>query len=218
MKMEQSDTFIIAKEGWKFLLGSIGAFILFILIEMSLLQFVAFAATIAIVYIYRNPERIVPYYQEHSIVAVADGRVRSIETVDSCPMLEGPCYKVEIVSGMFDTSLLRMPFEATAVSAELRRGSRLSTLQPLAGTLNERAQLRFDDASGQSCVVEHMLDQSMDALSLHIHDGHKLPQGSRYGLMVRGTHTLYLPTESRVAVKVGEEVRAGESLIGYFSK
>ncbi|MDX1296413.1 MAG: phosphatidylserine decarboxylase [Sulfurimonadaceae bacterium] len=216
--MEQSDTFIIAKEGWKFLLGSIGAFILFILIDMSLLQFVAFGAIIAFVYIYRNPERIVPYYQDHSIVAVADGRVRSIETVDNCPMLDGPCYKVEIVSGMFDTSLLRAPFEATAATVELFRGTRLPVMQPLASSLNERAVVRFDDAQGESCIVEHMLDQSIDALSLNVRETHKLPQGGRYGLMVRGTHTLYLPTESRVAVKVGEEVRAGESLIGYFSK
>jgi hypothetical protein len=89
---------------------------------------------------------------------------------------------------------------------------------PLAHSLNERALVCFNDTTGASCIVEHMLDQSIDAISLHSRKGQKLPQGGRYGLMVRGTHTIYLPTQSRVAVKVGEEVRAGESLIGYFSK
>lgn len=215
--MEQSDTFIIAKEGWKFIGGAIGAFVLFILLNFDLLQFIAFVAAAVFVYIYRNPERITPYYQEHSIVSVADGRIRSIETVETCPFLEGPCYKVEIVSGMFDTALLRMPFEGVVRHVDLRRGSRLSSLRPLALKLNERALLYFEASNGQSCAVEHMLDQSIDSISLHAHHERKLPQGSRYGLMVRGTHTLYLPTQSRVAVKVGDEVRAGESLLGYFS-
>lgn len=215
--MEQSDTFIIAKEGWKFVGGAFAAFIVFILLDLDLLQFIAFAASIVFAYIYRNPERITPYYQEHSIVSVADGRVRAIETVESCPFMEGPCYKVEVVSGIFDTSLLRMPFEGVVRHLELRRGSRLSSLRPLALKLNERALLCFETSDGQKCAVEHMLDQSIDAISLHTRHEQKLPQGGRYGLMVRGTHTLYLPTESRVAVKVGDELRAGESLIGYFS-
>lgn len=215
--MEQSDTFIIAKEGWKFIGGTTAAFVLFILLDLDLLQFIAFIAVALLIYIYRNPERITPYYQEHSIVAVADGRVRSIETVESCPFLEGPCYKVEIVSGIFDTALLRTPFEGVVRHLDLRRGSRLSSLRPLALKLNERALLCFEAADGQYCAVEHMLDPSIDAISVHAHHEQKLAQGSRYGLMLRGTHTLYLPTESRVAVNVGDEVRAGESLIGYFS-
>ena len=215
--MEQSDTFIVAKEGWKFVGGALALFLLAILFDLELLQFVAFVFVLFFAYLYRNPERIVPYYQENSIVSVADGRVRSIETVESCPYLEGPCYKVEIVSGLFDTALLRMPFESLITHVDLRRGSRLSKTAALSSALNERALLCFEDASGQRCAVEHMLDQSIDALSLHVHSDRKLPQGYRYGLVLRGVHTLYLPTESRVAVNVGDDLHAGESLIGYFS-
>ncbi len=215
--MEQSDTFIIAKEGWKFLIGSIAAFVIFIILDWDFLQLLSLVAAILFAYVYRNPERIVPYYQENSIVSVADGRVRSIETVESCPMLEGPCYKVEIVSGFFDTSLLRMPYDAEITEIDLRRGSRLSAVSSLAAQLNEQARLFFKNEAGHSCVVEHMLDQSIDALSLHGTHGRNAPQGSRYGLMLRGTHSIYLPAKSRVALKVGDEVRAGETLVGYFA-
>ena len=215
--MEQSDTFIVAKEGWKFVGLSLALFIFAILLDLDLLQFIALVSALLFAYIYRNPERIVPYYQENSIVSVADGRVSSIETVESGPFLEGPCYKVEIVSSYFDTALLRMPFDAVVKHSELRRGSRLGKAVPLSAQLNERALLSFEDASGQRCSAEHILDQSIDAISLHLHGERKMPQGGRYGLAVKGVHTLYLPTESRVAVNVGDDVQAGVSLIGYFS-
>lgn len=215
--MEQSDTFIVAKEGWKYLAAVAAAYVVFLMADAELPQFIAFAAFAVLLYIYRNPERIVPYYQESSIVSVADGRVISIETVEECPVMEGPCYKVEIASSTFDTALLRMPFAAVVRYLHLRRGSRLSVHKPLAQKLNEKALLFFEDEKGQQCVVEHLLDTSIDALSLHIRHEQRLPQGSRYGLMVKGSHTLYLPTRSRVAVKIGDEVRAGETLLGYFS-
>jgi phosphatidylserine decarboxylase len=215
--MEQSDTFIVAKEAWKYLAAAAGAYVVFLMADLELFQFATFAGVLALLYIYRNPERIVPYYQESSIVSVADGRVVSIETVDDCPMIQGPCYRVDITSSTFDASLLRMPFEAVVRHLHLRRGSRLSIHKPLARKLNEKAVLFFEDEKGQQCVVEHILDKSIDALSLHARHEQRLPQGSRYGLMVKGNHTLYFPAESRVAVKVGDEVRAGETLLGYFS-
>lgn len=215
--MQRNDTMIVAHQGWPYLGAAVVAFVLFVLLDWGLFQFLAFVTAALIVYIYRNPERIVPHYQEHSIVAMADGRIRSIETVDASPLLAEPCYKVELTSSVFHTSLLRMPFEGKVMHLELRRGSRLSTLRPLAQKLNERACIAFENDQNQRCAIEHLLDQSIDALSITTHEEEHLHQGSRYGLVVKGDHTLYLPLQSRVAVKVGDDVRAGETLIGYFS-
>jgi len=215
--MEPSDTFVIARQGWKYIGASAALFIVSVLLHWDFMQFAGLVGVLLFGYLFRNPERIVPYYQDHSIVAVADGRVRSIETVEQCPFLEGPCYRVEIVSGIFNIALLRMPFEGVISKKELRRGSRLSALSPLAAKLNERAVLEFQSAAGHRCCVMHQLDRSVDALSVDAGVEQKLHQGGRYGLMLRGTHQLYLPLQSRVALKVGDEVRAGESLVGYFS-
>jgi hypothetical protein len=42
-------------------------------------------------------------------------------------------------------------------------------------------------------------------------------QNQRYGFMVRGTTSVYLPSNSRVAIKEGMFLSAGESVIGFFS-
>ena len=215
--MSQSNTFIVAEEGWACLVLLLGIFAFFTLIDAELLQLLSFAAFIGAVYLYRNPERAVPYYQPNSIVAVSDGTVTSIETVEATENDDTPCYKIEIDSGYKDAALLRAPFESHVEHIDIRRGSRLSVSKPLAAKLNEKAVIRFVDGAGNRVTAEHLLVQSLDVISLRAHVEQRVIQGGRYGLLLKGKHTLYLPARSRVAVKVGDNVRAGESLIGYFS-
>jgi len=216
--MNQNNTFIVAKEGWNYL-GVVGAlFVLFALFDCDFMQLVTLTLFVALAWVYRNPERMVPYYQEHSIVSVCDGTVTAIESLDECEFCEGPGFKIEITSGYIDASVLRTPFESEAGSILYRHGSRLSRFNPLSEKLNENVQLKFTSASaGESVMVRHMLEQSFDSLRVNALEGQKLKQGQRYGAMVKGVTWLYLPANSRVALNIGDTVRAGETLVGYFS-
>ncbi len=216
--MQSNNSFIIAQEGWKYLLGSAGAYILFALMDIDLLQNLSVVIFIASAYLYRNPERNVPEYQKSSIVSPVDGKISAVETVDSCPEMDGVCQKITIRSGCFDTSLLRMPIDATVEKLDHRHGIRLSLKRDKARELNEMAIMSLSDEQGHKVVVEHLLAQSPDSISLTISTDQKLRQGARYGLLVKGTHTLYLPESSVLSVKAGDDLRAGESFLGYFSK
>ncbi len=44
-----------------------------------------------------------------------------------------------------------------------------------------------------------------------------LKSAQRFGLLVEGSVELYLPLDSRVKVAVGDEVKSGESVLGYFA-
>jgi phosphatidylserine decarboxylase len=215
--MHRSNTFILAEEGWRYVAGLVVAYLFFALIDAEVLQFLTAAALVAAVYMYRNPERIVPRYQPDSIVAPADGRVASVELLEACPVMDGACYKLVIRSKCLDTALLRIPFTAGVEHLAYRRGSRLSLSKPLSKELNEKARIDFSDEQGHKLVIEHLLAQTLDDISLRIVQGQSVTQGARYGLMVKGDHTLYLPKTCDLAVKSGDRVRAGESLIGYFS-
>ncbi len=212
-----SNTFIVAREGWKYIGILLGLLILSILFDAEVPEFLVFVMILAVLYVYRNPERAVPYYQDGSIVAIADGTVERIETVDECPLMDGPSYKVTIVSACLDTPLLRVPMNSNLAYKGVRRGNRLAHRKALASVLNEKALLKFTDVSENSVVVDHLLEQSIDELSFYLQQDQKVIQGSRYGLMLKGIHTIYLPEKSRVAIKVGDRVRAGETLLGYFA-
>jgi hypothetical protein len=45
----------------------------------------------------------------------------------------------------------------------------------------------------------------------------EISQNERYGYMLNGVSSIYLPSNSRVAIKEGMKLRAGESIIGFFS-
>lgn len=210
------DTFFIVKEGWKYLAAAFLFFLLFAIVDVDFLRYLALGAAVAAVWIYRNPERSTPYFQKKSITAVSDGTVTSIETVDMEEKSES-CFKVTVRSAYRDVSVLRVPYESSVTQLQVRRGARLSGIVPLAAALNEKTMIRLTDSDDNSLRIEHLLEQSLDDLSVRMQRGQKLHQGARYGVMTKGVTVFYLPANVRVAVKVGDRVRAGETLIGYFS-
>jgi phosphatidylserine decarboxylase len=211
------NTFIIAKEGWKLLAGLAIAFLFFGIVDFSILQFLSFIAFFGVAYLYRNPERVVPYHQNASIVAMMDGTVTAIESLEESEISDGPSYKITVTTGLLDTALLRAPFDGTLVASTLRHGSRLSLSNPQAPLLNAMATLRFQDHDNREVLVKHLVGFGIDAVHVDLFPQQHITQGTRYGLMLSGEHTIYLPGNSRVSVKVGETLRAGESLIAYFS-
>ena len=64
--------------------------------------------------------------------------------------------------------------------------------------------------------MRHLLGSWSRPLSF-ISQGEVL-QAHRYGFMLNGLSSIYLPSNSRVGIKEGMTLKAGESLIGYFSE
>jgi len=212
-----NDTFILARQGWKPVGISLAVLGVFSVIEVDLFQLLAVLAAALFAWVFRNPERITPYFQSGSIVSPVDGTVRSIETVEKCDVCDAPCYRIEISSAYFDTSILRVPFESNVTVRTLRRGARLPAFSPLAKELNEKVSVAFEGGNGQRMIGEHQLDMTGFGVDVTASGEHASKQGSRYGTMVKGTSTLYLPANSRINLHVGETVRAGETLVGYFT-
>ncbi|MEK6659845.1 MAG: phosphatidylserine decarboxylase [Campylobacterota bacterium] len=205
----------IAKEGWSYLAGALLLMLAFTLLHMEFLQFFAFLATLFFVFAFRNPERQNMLYQEDSMVSPVDGTVISIEELDS---EENYAYKIEIDSSYLNVSLLRVPFTSTIEHVELHKGARLSHMSTLSKSLNENAKLIFSDKNSSNKVkITHTLKQSFKGIDLDVVSLQNLQQGSRYGLMINGITTIYLPHNFRLNISLGAELSASESLLGYFT-
>lgn len=215
--MKTADTFIIATPAWRFIAVFAVMFIVLEMIDAEFLAFISFVAMVAVAVVYRNPERITPFFQDNSIVSVCDGAVVTIESVASSPLGDAPCHKVVIESGYLDASILRVPFDSAVSNVLCKHGTRLSRHSANFSLLNEKAVLRFTDENENSLYVEHQVELSFDGLHIGIKHEEGLIQGSRYGTLVKGITTLYLPASSRLAINRGTRVRAGETLIGYFA-
>lgn len=204
----------VAKEGWNYTLSALLLFIVFTLLDLDFLQFLAFIATAFFIFVFRNPEREHPYYQENSVVSPVDGVVSSIDELND----DKYAYRLEIDSNYLNVSQLRVPFSSTLQNIEKQSGARLSKYAFLSKSINENIELTFIDKNSNRLKIIHRLKQSFIGIQTKAVKSQNLYQGSRYGLMLNGITALYLPKNFRLNVNVGTELTASETLVGYFTK
>jgi phosphatidylserine decarboxylase len=210
----QNDTFILSSRGWLLsaVLGSL--FLFFTMTGLHLFQFIFGALLLAVLVIFRNPERNTTVTETDSIISCVDGIVLSIEetVVDEQKMS-----KVTIMNSLWDVSMLRAPFDCEVEGFKIRHGASLPLYNPLSDTLNEKAVISFRSKKGDEIYIEHLSEQSCFPIGIELEATQKLREGARYGFLAKGRSIVYLPKNSRIAVNAGMSVRAGESVIGYLS-
>jgi len=204
----------IAKEGWQYIAYSILAIFVFSILGLGILELLAIFISGFFIYIYRNPERESIIYEKNSVVSPADGTVISIDEINDGKEYS---YKITINSDYFDVSLLRSPLSSNILSIKKQSGARLSSFSSLSEKINEQTELVFKDDNENVLKIEHLLNQSFAPIDVNIIKRQKLLQGSRYGVMLSGRTVLYLPQNFRINVSIGDQVKASQTLIGYFS-
>lgn len=216
MKHKESlynDTFLLSRRGW-LVLAVVGTLLLFFgMTGLHMFQFLFGALFIALLMIYRNPERNSSINEENSIVSVMDGVVMSVEetVIDEQAMT-----KVTVLNGLWDVSMLRFPFDGKAGGYRIRRGASLPLYHPLAAELNEKAVLSFENGNGNQIYLEHLSEKSCFPIQIDLDEGTRIKEGTRYGFMAKGRSTMYIPSSVKVTVNVGSHLKAGETLIGNF--
>ena len=203
----------LSKEGLKYITSTSVFLILFSLLDLDLLTFFTSLLLIAFLYLFRNPERQLPMFEKQSVVAPSDGVVRAIVELQ-----EGQySYRVDIESSCLDVAVLRAPLNAKLESITKYNGTRVSKNSNLFHDTNENVDLVFIDEKENRLKITHRLKQSFSPLFIEAIESHNLQQIARYGLMINGITSIYFPDNFRLNVNVGDELKASESLIGYFS-
>ncbi|MEA2090987.1 MAG: phosphatidylserine decarboxylase [Campylobacterota bacterium] len=205
--------FPVAKEGFSRIFYTLVALVVFAILDLEFLGFLSFLVLVFFIFIYRNPERITPLFEQMSVVSPVDGVLLSIEEIDT----KEYAYKLKVNSNYLNVSFLRVPQNSTLKQIIMKHGARLSQYAPLSKEINERVELVFQDSLENNIKVTHMLKQSIDEIRINVKTEQNLVQGSRYGLMVDGITTIYLPKNFRLNISVGQELHASQTLIGYFS-
>ncbi len=211
----RSDTSIISRQGWDILVPfGILNLLLLLSVGLELFTFLLLVLFVFILYLYRNPERISNYAQDGSILCPVDGRVKEIISIDRSPIDGKPGFEVVIESAYTDIAVLRSPIDAKMSVDNLQRGAMLR-LNSANANLNEYGDVRFACKWGD-VVVRHTLGSWARPLRFNVEG--ELLQNQRYGFMLNGKSSIFLPSNSRVAVKEGMTLKAGESVIGFFSE
>jgi len=209
----KSNLLPLAKEGISYFLYSLAFFILFLLFDFDFLAFLTFFLTLFIVYSFRNPERELSVFEARSFLSPVDGIVESIEELED----DEYAYKINILSSCSDVSVLRVPANASVSQLLKYNGARTSKNSKLFTTLNENAEISFVTLEENKFKIMHTLERSFAPLFIELETKQKLLQTTRCGLMLNGKTSIYLPQNFRVNITIDSELKASESLMGYFS-
>ncbi|HXX99888.1 MAG TPA: phosphatidylserine decarboxylase [Candidatus Limnocylindrales bacterium] len=158
---------------------------------------------------FRNPERAVPG-EVGLIVAPADGRVVVVKQED-CNGRRGK--RVSIFLAIWNVHVNRAPAAGTIKSLEYKPGRFLAAWDANASLQNEQNVFTQVTEHGE-IVYKQIAGWIARRVVSWKKAGDAVARGERIGLVRFGSRVdLWLPDEAEIAVRVGENVRGGSSII-----
>jgi phosphatidylserine decarboxylase len=176
------------------------------------LPFVALAGFM--LYFFRDPDRIAPA-GDALVLAPADGRVLVAGPAEPAVAPPGEWKQVSIFLSPLDVHINRVPVAGVVRRIEYSPGRFLAAYTPQSGHMNERNEL-WIDTGRHTVVARQVVGVLARRIVCRISEGATVAAGQRFGLMKFGSRMdVFVPKDSRLLVRVGEQVRGGESIIAH---
>lgn len=174
---------------------------------------------------FRDPERHIP---ELGVVSPADGKVIAVEAVKSgnipvvtkkgeeiyleelAGFISEDCYLVAIFMNPIDVHVNRSPLDGVVSKIIYREGT--NNMASSLALQNERNIVIIDGDTRM--VVIQIAGKFVRRIQCFVKEGDTLKRGDRLGRIVLGSQVvIILPSTYDITVKVGDHVKAGESVI-----
>ncbi|MFM2091528.1 MAG: hypothetical protein RLZZ127_2017 [Planctomycetota bacterium] len=177
---------------------------------------VAVAATLFVLWFFRNPAR-TPQGGPETLTAPADGLVDDIAEAEH-PALGGPAIRVGIFLSVFDVHVNRSPCDGTVVAASYRPGAFLDVRDPECRDRNEANELVIEAAPAVAPGLRLVVRQIAGLIARRIicthGEGDRVERGKLFGMIRFGSRTeVWIPKDQphTVLVALGQRVKCGET-------
>ena len=206
----------VAKEGYPFI-GFAGlATVVTAMLGYDFVSLMGLVATGFVLYFFRDPDRIIPE-QGDTIVSPADGKIILAEKVYDDTFVNEQVYKLSIFMNVFNVHVNRVPFPGVVTDVRHSPGKFYAADTERAGLENETCAVIMDTGEGRKLAFVQMAGLVARRIVCWAEKGDRLERGERFGLIRFGSRVdLYLPVQTQIEVKVGQKVKAGETVLGYF--
>jgi phosphatidylserine decarboxylase len=203
---------IIAREGWPFLGGSVLVAIAATLVAGWLWAAPFWLIALFVLQFFRDPAREVPGNAK-SVLSPADGRIVAIQPVRD-PWLDRDALKVSVFMNVFNVHSNRSPVDGEVKQRWYHPGRFVNADLDKASTENERNALHIRSATGHDITCVQVAGLIARRILCYVEAGAQLARGQRYGFIRFGSRVdLYLPTDVRVRVTIGDKVRATSTIL-----
>jgi phosphatidylserine decarboxylase len=208
--------FPIASAGYVLIIGAAFATLVLALLGLGSLSLIGLAITFCICGFFRDPDRIIPD-EEGIVVSPADGKVILTEIVPNSPFFSGQTLKISIFMSVFNVHVNRIPYDGRVKELDYHPGKFFSANLDKASQENEHNAVFIEmDNTKPLCVVQ-VAGLIARRIICKIQPGDHVIRGQRFGLICFGSRLdVYLPTDIKLRVAVGDKVKAGVSILGQF--
>ena len=173
--------------------------------------------TLFTVYFFRDPERLVQA-EPNMLVAPADGRVVKIDTLPAHQFIGERTIQVSIFLSVFDVHVNRVPCNGTVEYAKYTPGKFLAAFKDKASEENEQTEIGMVTTSGRRIAFKQIAGMIARRIVCRLSQGDSLTAGDRFGMIKFGSRVdLLVPADSRLAIKVGQHVYGGKTIVGHLA-
>jgi phosphatidylserine decarboxylase len=205
----------IAKEGLPFLIPVALLTVILGIMSWKIWMVLGILLSLFIAYFFRNPRREIPNLQ-NIILSPADGRVIHVGECEEDRFLKEKVLKVSIFMSVFDVHLNRAPVSGKVLERNYLPGRFLVASVEKSSLLNEQNAVILETEDRLKILLVQIAGFVARRIVCYAKTGDLLRKGEIFGLIRFGSRVdLYLPTEVKPIVRVGQHVKGGESVIGY---
>jgi len=208
---------VIAHEGYPFIIFSLVVTVFVAFFGISWLIILFAFITFFIIWFFRNPER---YFQEEEkvLISPADGKVIKIEDVEVNGTVSGRFKKISIFMNVFNVHVNRAVYSGEIETINYLEGKFFSANLDKASLDNERNEIMIRSEDGHSIWMVQIAGLIARRIVCWVNVGTTIKKGERFGLIRFGSRVdVYLPEDSQISVKLRDNVKAGQTVLGYLS-
>ena len=205
----------IAKEGLPFLIPAIILTLLFAGLGWKVLAIPVLLLTLFIAFFFRNPKRKIPSLR-NIILSPADGKIIHIGECQEDRFLKQKALKISIFMSPFNVHINRAPASGKVLETRYHPGRFLVASRDKASLLNEQNAFVMETEDRLKILLVQIAGFVARRIVCYVKTGDLLKRGESFGMIRFGSRVdLYLPTDVKPIVRVGQRVKGGESIIGY---
>jgi phosphatidylserine decarboxylase len=206
----------VAAPGYFFIGASAFITAVFALLGLTIAAVLFMFLTLFVCFFFRDPDRVTPT-REGAIVSPADGRVVMVDTIEQNPYFEGHALKISIFMSIFNVHVNRIPHEGQVTDIIYTPGKFFNASLDKSSKDNERNALVIETPEGRRYCTVQIAGLVARRIVCALQKGVEVKRGRRFGMICFGSRLdLYLPPDTRPKIAIGDKVRAGTSIVGYW--
>ena len=171
-----------------------------------------------IIYFFRVPSRISSIDDPH-VLAPADGKVVTIETVEETEYFKGKRIQISIFMSPLNVHVNWYPIGGTTSYYKYHPGKYLVAWHPKSSTENERSTVVVKHPKYGEVLFRQIAGALARRIVTYSREGETVQQGKELGFIKFGSRVdVLLPLDADVKVKLGEKVSGSITVIAKFKE